>query len=123
MIKIKKKIFSKTKSLYFFIPPVLTAIFPILSFYLTNISELSLKFIGRPIFYSIIAAVTGTLLLSALTRNKNKASLIVSLVLLIFFSYGYLSRSLNDKLFIQLPNNIVLGPDKILLPIIFGLFI
>ncbi|MFH1289279.1 MAG: sulfatase-like hydrolase/transferase, partial [Patescibacteria group bacterium] len=47
----------------------------------------------------------------------------VSLVLLIFFSYGYLSRSLNDKLFIQLPNNIVLGPDKILLPIIFGLFI
>ncbi|MBU1126818.1 LTA synthase family protein, partial [Patescibacteria group bacterium] len=42
---------------------------------------------------------------------------------LIFFSYGYLSRSLNDKLFIQLPNNIVLGPDKILLPIIFGLFI
>ncbi|MBU1126880.1 hypothetical protein KKF11_00870, partial [Patescibacteria group bacterium] len=123
MIKIKKKIFSKTKSLYFFIPPVFAAIFPILSFYLTNISELSLKFIGRPIFYSIIAAVTGTLLLSALTRNKNKASLIVSLVLLIFFSYGYLSRSLNDKLFIQLPNNIVLGPDKILLPIIFGLFI
>jgi len=120
---IKKKILPKIKSLSFFIPPVFIAIFPILSFYLTNISELSLKFVGKPIFYSIIAAIVGVLLVFALTKNKNKASLIVSLFLLIFFSYGHLSKSLNSKLFVQLPNNIVLGPDKILLPIIFGLFI
>ncbi|MBL7078587.1 hypothetical protein ISS42_02940 [Candidatus Shapirobacteria bacterium] len=123
MIKIKKKLFLKTKSLRFLIPPVFMAVFPILSFYLTNISELSLKFIEKPLFYSIISAITVTLLLFVLAKSKNKASLIASLFLLIFFSYGHLSNSLNDKLFIQLPNSIVLGPDKVLLPLIFGLFI
>jgi len=113
----------KTKSIslplkfpYFILPPVLTAIFPILSFYSKNISELSLKFLGKPLLYSIAATTVATLFASALIKNKNKASLIVFLLAFIFFSYGHLSQALNSKLFIQLPRGIVLGPDKILLP-------
>ncbi|MFH1561218.1 MAG: sulfatase-like hydrolase/transferase [Patescibacteria group bacterium] len=113
----------KTKSLNFLLPPTLVAVFPILSFYLNNISELSLKFVGKPVLYSITTAIITTLILFALVKNKNKASLIVSLSLLIFFSYGHLSRSLNSRLFIQLPSGMVLGPDKILLPIVLALFV
>lgn len=109
-------------SLSFFLPPILLTIFPILSFYSNNVSELSLKFLGKPMFYSITVVLIAVLSCFFLTKNKNKTSLIVSLFVFIFFSYGHLSNALNSKLFIQLPNNIILGPDKILLPIIFGLF-
>ncbi len=118
---VKKKILSKIKLLDFLLIPFLLATFPILSFYLNNISELSLKFVGKPLLYSIVAALGTTLIFSVFLKNKRKSSLIVSLFVFIFFSYGHLSRSLNSRLFIELPNGMVLGPDKVLLPIIFGL--
>jgi len=120
---IKRKTPIKIKSLGFLIPPLLMAIFPILSFYLTNISELSLKFMEKPILYSVTTAIIGTLFFVLLSKNKNKASLVVSISLFIFFSYGHLSKSLNNKLFIELSKNIILGPDKVLLPIISVLFL
>jgi len=119
MIK-KKKMIAKG-SLVFLLPPVLLAIFPILSFFLNNSQELSLKFIGRPLFYSIVVAILSTLVLFFLVKNRAKASVIISLFVFVFFSYGHLSRALNSKLFILLPSGMVLGPDKVLLPIIFGL--
>jgi hypothetical protein len=107
----------------FLVLPVLTAVWPILSFYASNISELSLRFLKEPIFYSITTALVTGVAVSVLIKNKEKASLIVSLGLVIFFSYGHISGALNDKLFIQLPGGMVLGPDKVLLPIVFGSFI
>ena len=119
-----KKIYhSKIKPLFFFIPPISAAIFPILSFYKTNISDLSLNFIQNLLSYSIIGAFVFTLVIFLLVRDRNKSSLISTIFVLIFFSYGHLSDSLNNILFFQLPNGMVLGPDKLLLPIISILFL
>lgn len=123
MTKIKQKTFLVIKSLSFLFIPILMAIFPLLSFYYKNIAELSLKFLIKPFFYSMVATLFLTILILILTKNKNKAALVASLATLVFFSYGRLSNSLTSKLFIQLPNKIVLGPDKILLPIITVLFV
>lgn len=109
------------KPLKFLLPPVLLAIFPILSFFLNNSQELSLKFISKPFLYSITVVVLATLVLFFLIRDKFKTSVIVSMFVFIFFSYGHLSRALNSKLFISLPNGMILGPDKVLLPVIFML--
>jgi len=114
---------NKLKKIFFLLPLILMPSFPILSFYLKNISELSLKFIVKPLTSSIGLSLIGALLFSLIIKNKNKAALIVLLFNLIFFSYGHLSNSLNSILFIQLPNEVVLGPDKTLLPIITVLFI
>jgi len=114
---------NKLNRLSFLLSLILMPSFPILSFYLKNISELSLKFIAKPLTLSIGLSLIGTLIFSLLIKNKNKAALIVLLFNLIFFSYGHLSNPLNNILFIQLPNGLVLGPDKILLPIIASVFI
>ena len=123
MIEPKKKNPKNTFSLSFIFTPILMVIFPILSFYQKNISELSLKFLVEPLFYSISLGITMTFIILALTKNKNKSALISSLFIFIFFTYGHISNSLNNIVFIQLPNKVVLGPDKILLPIITVLFI
>ena len=123
MNKIKKIFHSKIRQLYFFIPPISASIFPILSFYKTNISDLSINFIQNLLTYSIIGAFAVTLVIFLLVRDKDKTSLISTILIFIFFSYGHLSGSLNNILFFQLSNGMVLGPDKLLLPVIFFLFL
>jgi hypothetical protein len=111
----------KLKRFDYLLPPVLLVVFPILSFYLANFQELSLKFINKPFYFLVTAVVLATLVLFFLIGERYKASIVVSLFTFIFFSYGHLSRALNSILFIQLPRGVVLGPDKILLPVVFGL--
>ncbi|MFC1710113.1 hypothetical protein ACFL0F_00425 [Patescibacteria group bacterium] len=120
---IKKEVIKNVKSISFFLPPILISIFPILSFYTSNISELSLQFLEKPLIYSVTMAIILTLLIYLLTKNKNKSAIITSLAIFIFYTYGHVSKFLDDYLFIQLPNGNVIGPDKIMLPLIFILFI
>lgn len=112
-------IIKKIKSLDFLLTPILMTLFPIFSFYLKNIAELSSKFLAKPLIYFLSVFLFVTLFLFILIKNKIKASLVVTIFVLIFFSYGHLSMFLNDKIFIQISKNTVLGPDKILLPLIF----
>lgn len=123
MNKFKKIYHSIIRPLFFFIPPISASIFPILSFYKTNISDLSINFIQNLLTYSIIGAFAVTLVIFLLVRDKDKTSLISTILIFIFFSYGHLSDSLNNILFFQLPNGMVLGPDKLLLPIIISIFL
>ena len=44
--------------------------------------------------------------------------MITSLTLFVFFSYGHFSRFFDDKLFIRLSDKIILGPDKIFIPVL-----
>ena len=113
----------KIKELSFLFPPALAAVVPIFSFYLSNITELSLKFMAQPLLFSIMAGIVGALILSFLTKNKDKAALLAFLPIMIFFSYGHISKSLNKLIFIQLPNGVVIGPDKILLPTLAIFFV
>lgn len=66
--------------------------------------------------YSIPLIIFSTGILSLIIKHRYKASLLITVLVFVFFSYGHLSNSLNDSLFIELPNKIVLGPDKVLLP-------
>lgn len=104
------------------LPPILMSIFPILSFYLSNSLQLSWKFLPIPLLCSITIALLLLTFFYFLTRNENKAILIDILCLFIFFSYGHLTQFLNDKIFIRISENLVLGPDKILLPVVFLIF-
>ena len=52
---------NKLKKFSFLLPSVLMPAFPIFSFYLRNISELSLKFIEKPLMLSIGLSFVGTL--------------------------------------------------------------
>jgi hypothetical protein len=102
---------------YLFVPLLIT-INPILSFYVNNLSELSIRFLQKPILYSSFSAISLTLFALIVTKQKQKSALISSLILFVFFSYGHMSKFLNDKLFITLPNGMVLGPDKIVIPLL-----
>ncbi len=114
---------SQLKAISFLLPPVLLAVFPILSFFLSNSQELSLKFVQGLLVYSVTTVALATLILFFIIKDKHKASVIVSLIVFIFFSYGRLSRALDKKFFVPLPGGVVLGPDKVLLPVIFVLFV
>lgn len=113
------KLIIKTKTLRIFIPIVLSCLFPVLFFYSFNISILNPKFLQTMLTYSLLGGIITYLVVFILIRNQAKASIISTLLILIFFSYGHISQSLNNYIFIKLPNNSIIGPDKILLPIFF----
>ncbi len=110
------------KSFAYLLPAILISIYPILSFYASNMSELSFKFLEKPLAYSVILSIILTLTAYILTKNKQKSAIIASVAVFIFFSYGHLSKYLNTRLFIPMPNGAVLGPDKIMIPMILVLF-
>jgi hypothetical protein len=103
----------------FLLPPLLMSVFPVLFFYQTNISELNPKFLELPLLYLTTTALIGVLTLKVIIQDKNKSALITAFILFIFLSYGHFSKFLEKKLFIQLPDGFVLGPDKIFIPLVF----
>jgi len=110
---------NKIKSFSFLLPALLVSTYPILYFYANNISELSLVFLEKPLCFSVAISVFLVFLLYRICGNKEKSSLIVTGLVFVFFSYGHLSKYLDDILFIKLPGGMILGPDKVLLPIVF----
>ncbi len=118
----RKPLPTKVKSLSFLLTPILVSVFPILSFYVNNMSELAPVFLEKPLLYSVVASIILTLILYAIIKDKYKSALIATTAIFIFFSYGHLSKYLNTRLFIPMPNGAVLGPDKIMIPLILVLF-
>ena len=108
----------KLGSLSFLLPPLLVSVFPILSFYLSNTDQLSPVFLKNILPFALLASITFTLFVLLIFKNKSKASLISAISLFIFYSYGHLSRSFDSKLFLRLHNGVVIGPDKVLLPLL-----
>ncbi|MFZ2152764.1 MAG: hypothetical protein WAV41_01770 [Microgenomates group bacterium] len=104
-------------------PVFLVTVFPILFFCAHNISELSLVFLRTPLLLSLSISFLLTAILYYFVHPLSKTVVLSTTIIFIFFSYGHLSQSLTDKLFIPLPGGLVIGPDKILLPLIFILFI
>ena len=97
---------------------LLFSVFPILTFYVNNISELSINFQKAPIFYSLLITSILLAVASLLYKNIHKGALSVLVLVFIFFTYGHISNYLDDKLFIKINEDFVLGPDKILLPLV-----
>ena len=78
------------------IHPFLFGIFPTLFLFSHNIGELSLNVIFVPIVFTVGLTLLYWFLLSFVLSNMQKAGLIVSLFLLLFFSYGHFLQALNS---------------------------
>ncbi len=72
------------------IHPLLFAVYPVLSLYANNIGSALLSEALVPIAVALGVALLLFSLLSLVLRNTRKAGLIVSLFLLLFFSYGHI---------------------------------
>ena len=83
---------------WFVIHPLLFAIFPILFLFSHNIKEMSFSDTFRPIVIVVSFALLLWLLLSLVTRNLQRAAIITSIFLLLFFSYGHLLDCIPDIL-------------------------
>ncbi|MBL76917.1 MAG: hypothetical protein CL763_08360 [Chloroflexi bacterium] len=86
-----------TKS--FIIHPILFSIYPIIFIFSQNIHLLPVTEIFLPI--AIMLSLTGftIFILGKKINNKNKIALVISLLVIVFFSYGHVYNILNDSEF------------------------
>lgn len=108
---------SKKEKPYLIYHPLILAIYPLLFFYSNNQSELKMGIIITPIVISLVCLSVLWLLARLALRNWRTSSIFVSLILFIFFSYGHVAMLLKD-VFIPIGSEIVIGPHKILLPLV-----
>ena len=98
-----------------FLHPILFAFFPIIFLFSTNFSFLNFD----DLFYSSLLLVGITILtgvtLKFLFKNTKKSNVILSLSLILFFSYGHIQKALTTS-GLDLPN-------KVLLPVFLIIFI
>jgi hypothetical protein len=73
----------------FVIHPIFFAIYPILALYAYNIDQVFLEEIWRSLFWSVGITIALFLVLRIITRDWERAGLICSLALALFFSYGH----------------------------------
>lgn len=72
-----------------FIYPYLLAVFPILSLYIQNIKIVPVTEIIFVIFFQLALMTILIFLFNKVTNNKRKSSLIASVFIILFFSYGH----------------------------------
>jgi hypothetical protein len=101
------------------IPNILFAVYPFLFFLANNPEEIHFGDLLFPAFITL--AISSILFIWAdiFLKDKIKASIIVSFLLLFFFSYGYVYDGLSGVIFI----GIEIGRARYLLPVYFLLFL
>jgi len=95
--------------------PFLFAIFPTLFLFAHNIGELSLNVIFVPMVFTVGLTLIYFLLLSLVLKDMQKAGIIVSLFLLLFFSFGHFLQALNSTGFRFIAGWFFIQNSKILL--------
>lgn len=83
----------------FIIHPILFSIFPIIFIFSENIHLLPITEIFFPIIFMVSLTILTLFLIGKKMQNKNKLALIISLLIIIFFSYGHFYNILNDSEF------------------------
>lgn len=74
------------------IHPLLFGLFPVLFLYAQNANEMPLDDLWTPLFYAGGAAIALTIVFSLLLWNLNKGALISSAVVVLFLSFGHITR-------------------------------
>src|SRR5687768_14951178 len=97
--------------------PFFFAVYPILALLAVNISQLDLSFSFRPLLLSVFVTGLVLLIFQFLSRDWQRAALLTTLFLILFFSYGHVYNLLKG---IQL-DSIFLFRHRTLIPIWFGL--
>jgi hypothetical protein len=98
--------------------PVIFAAYPILALLVSNLTEVSLSTVVRPLILSLIASAILLLVLYLILRDSRKAALITSAILILFYSYGHayiLLKGINWQ-------GIYLFRHRTLIPIMIGGF-
>ena len=75
--------------------PILFAIFPIVALFAHNIRELLPSITVVPLIVGISLSAISWLILSRILKDINKASILISFSVLMFFSYGHIRNLLN----------------------------
>jgi len=99
--------------------PFLFAVFPVLFLYAHNATLIPPGEIVMPLVIVTGFSLCTTLLLTLLVRDRMKCAVILSLFLLLFFSYGHVIRALPNFHFTVKSLN--LGPDEFVFPVWCGL--
>ena len=102
----------------FIIYPLLFAIFPLLSFYGANATDVSSSDFNLAPFFllSILAAVGAWSLALLLTKNTRRSSVLTTAFLAVFFTFGRVDDLFSDKLSeLVIPLGPGIGPSKLLL--------
>lgn len=92
--------------------------YPFLYLYANNISELEIDYIVRPLSITIILVLLIQLALNVLHKNPGKNSLIITVGLILFFSYGHIYRMTGELEIFGEP----IGRHRYLLPFTFAVF-
>ena len=78
------------------IHPFLVAIFPVLIIYSQNIGRVNVEELVLPMILIIALSIGIFYLAKLILKNANKSALIVTIILIILFSYGHIYYLLND---------------------------
>jgi hypothetical protein len=97
---------------------LLAAAYPVLALYAVNILEVALQVVARPLTVAVVSAGILLAVFFWIFKDWNKAGLLTSFILVLFFSYGHLYEFLE-----QTPvAGIHLGRHRYLLPAIAAVF-
>jgi hypothetical protein len=108
---------NKKKKFCLIYHPLILAIYPLLFFYSNNQSELKMGIILTPLIISLLCSLGLWLVIRLLFLSWRASGVFVSLVLLIFFSYGHVAKLL-ENVFIPVTSELIIGPHKILMPLV-----
>ena len=98
--------------------PFLVAIFPVLIIYSQNIGRVEIGELFLPIILAAGLAFGLYYFFKLIIKNENKSAIIVTLILIILFSYGHIYYLLNDVTL----NEFDIGKNRYLIPA-FGLLL
>jgi hypothetical protein len=97
------------------IHPFLFAIYPILSIYSANITDVFISEIISPIFISVGTTIFVFFTIKFITNDIQKSAFITSFFLVIFFSYGHIFNLIDGREI----GKVVIGPNKYLVSVVF----
>lgn len=80
------------------IHPLLFSVYPVLFYYSHNIGQTRAEDITKPIAISLVAAVLAWCFLRIILKDWHRSGGIVSLFLVLFFSYGHAVIPRNNRL-------------------------
>ncbi len=92
-MKKKKSLFTR---LPFFV--LIFSVYPSLALLSTNIREVEMNVVFRPLLVSLAGAVVFLLIFQIFFRNWIQSSLATTVLLLCFFTYGHVTRLVSDRL-------------------------
>ena len=100
------------------IHPFLVAIFPILIIYSQNIGRVEIEELFLPVIIIVGLTIGLYYFLKSILKNENKSAIIVTLILIMLFSYGHIYYLLNDVTI----DGFDIGRNRYLIPA-FGLLL